>query len=61
MEEIQPVMYGDNAADLEQLRAAAKDYIKQRGDVVCFSSYEKVLRFSENNGVAMHLLEWAAR
>ncbi len=56
-------MCNDNAADLEELRAA-DDYIKQRGkrgDVVCFSSHEKVLRFSENNGAAVYLLEWTAR
>lgn len=63
MAKIQLVMCDDNNSDLETLRTAADEYIRQRGicgETFCFSSSEEVLRFSENNsasGTTVYLLD----
>lgn len=52
MTKIQLVLCDDNLSDLEALREAADEYIKQRGfcgETICFSSPEDILRFSERN------------
>lgn len=63
MAKIKFVMCDDNSDDLETLRASADDYIKQRGfcgEIVCFSSPEDVLRYSEaadENEISVYLLD----
>lgn len=64
MTTIRLVLCDDNSDDLEALREAAGEYINKRGirgETVCFSSAEDILRSLDNsggeNGVTVYLLD----
>lgn len=63
MTKINLVMCDDNASDLETLRGLTNDYMALRGfsgEIVCFSSPEEVLRYSETadkNTTTVYLLD----
>lgn len=60
---IQLILCDDNAADLENLRRSADEYIKNSGlygETVCFSEPSQVLKFSEErskNNAAVYLFD----
>lgn len=63
MTEITFVLCDDNADDLNELRVSADEYLQRRvlrGETVCFSSPDEVLRYAEaggGNGATVYILD----